>query len=83
MTPGKRYYYEIYLDNGSLIKIGVARRDVNLDMAFSDSEHGWAMYNGELRHASNSTGSKYGTVIKSGDTIGVMVDMIEVSQLTL
>ena len=28
--------------------------------AFSDNEEGWAIYNGELRHNSNSSGNKYG-----------------------
>ena len=46
--------------------------------AFSDSERGWAIYNGELRHNSNSSGSKYGSTYKNGDVIGVFVDMVEV-----
>ena len=72
----------MFLDNGQLIKIGVTRKDVNLESAFSDTSNGWAMYNGELRHASNSTGKKYGSQVKTGDTIGVMLDMQEVSPLT-
>jgi hypothetical protein len=36
------------------------------------------MYNGELRHSSNSAGAKYGTTYKAGDIIGVYLDMIEV-----
>lgn len=28
--------------------------------AFSDNEEGWAIYNGEVRHNSNSSGKKYG-----------------------
>ena len=36
------------------------------------------MYNGELRHNSNSTGSKYGVPTKSNDTVGIMFDSIEV-----
>ena len=39
---------------------------------------GWAIYNGELRHNSNSTGPKYGSAIAPGDVIGVMLDMVEV-----
>jgi len=35
------------------------------------------MYNGELRHNSNSTGSKYGVPTKSNDTVGIMFDTIE------
>lgn len=46
--------------------------------AFSDTAIGWAIYNGELRHNSNSTGVKYGTSISPGDIIGVMLDMIDV-----
>ena len=36
------------------------------------------MYNGELRHNSNSTGIKYGAPIKTNDTVGIMFDSIEV-----
>ncbi len=39
---------------------------------------GWGIYNGELRHNSNSSGAKYGGSFNSGDAIGVAVDMIEV-----
>ena len=46
--------------------------------AFSDTESGWAIYNGELRHASNSTGTKYGCLLKNDDTVGVLFDTIEV-----
>ena len=46
--------------------------------AFSDSVNGWAIYNGELRHNSNSSGKKYGACLSVGDTIGVALDMIEV-----
>ena len=46
--------------------------------AFSDTVNGWAIYNGELRHNSNSSGPKYGTAIQAGDVIGVMLDMQEV-----
>ena len=35
------------------------------------------MYNGELRHNSNSSGPKYGVVLKNNDTVGVLFDMIE------
>ncbi|CAK80296.1 unnamed protein product (macronuclear) [Paramecium tetraurelia] len=45
--------------------------------AFSDNEEGWAIYNGELRHNSNSTGNKYGKQYKKGDIIGVMLNMID------
>lgn len=45
--------------------------------AFSDTVKGWGIYNGELRHNSNSTGPKYGTSLNTGDLIGVGLDMIE------
>lgn len=51
--------------------------------AFSDSSFGWAIYNGELRHNSNSSGSKYGSSIAAGDIIGVMLDMVEVPNFSL
>jgi len=76
-TPGNKYYFEIFVSKGSLIKIGVSRGDVNVEEAFSDGPKGWAIYNGELRHNNNSTGSKYGSTYTSGDTIGVMLDTIE------
>ena len=49
--------------------------------AFSDTSKGWALYNGELRHGSNSTGPKYGQAVQAGDIIGVHLDMIEVTHL--
>ena len=49
--------------------------------AFSDKNDGWAIYSGELRHNSNSTGAKYGKKANSGDIVGVMLDMIDVSNL--
>ena len=76
--PGDKYYFEIYITKGSLIKIGVSRPTVQLNEAFSDTKDGWAIYNGQLRHNSNSTGKNYGGTITKGDTIGVMLDMIKV-----
>jgi hypothetical protein len=61
-----------------LLKIGVCRpAPFKFDEAFSDSVHGWGIYNGETRHNSNSTGPKYGTQIQTGDIIGVALDMID------
>jgi len=48
------------------------------EKAFSDGPEGWAFYNGELRHNSNSSGAKYGTTLATGDVIGVALDMTEV-----
>jgi len=60
-----------------LLKIGVSRTNVeNLQEAFCDGISGWAIYNGETRHNSNSTGPKYGTKIQAGDIIGVAIDMV-------
>ena len=47
------------------------------DNAFCDTLSGWGIYNGELRHNSNSTGAKYGTQLKEGDIIGIALDMVE------
>ena len=44
--PGDKYYFEIYITKGSLIKIGVSRPGVALNEAFSDTKDGWAIYNG-------------------------------------
>ena len=49
--------------------MGVCRPNIKLEGAFSDTVNGWGIYNGELRHNSNSTGQKYGAQLKSGDTI--------------
>ena len=57
--------------------MGVCRPNIKLEGAFSDTVNGWGIYNGELRHNSNSTGQKYGAQLKSGDTIGIAVDMID------
>ncbi len=35
---------------------------------------GWALYNGEVRHGSNSSGSKFGKPFNEGDFIGVLFD---------
>ena len=48
-------------------------------MSFSDTQDGWAFYNGELRHGSNNEGPRYGEAIKAGDVITVIFDTIEVS----
>jgi hypothetical protein len=69
---------------GNLIKIGISKSITYLEevwfklKAFCDNENGWAIYNGELRHNSNATGPKYGTILNSNDTVGVMFDTIEV-----
>jgi hypothetical protein len=39
--------------------------------------HGWAIYNGQTRHNSNSTGPNYGSQLASGDIIGIALDMVE------
>ena len=75
--PGERYYFQISVVKGRLLKIGVSRRDVDLEEAFCNTEHGWAIYNGELRHNSTSSGKKYGEKLKAGDLIGVLVDMVD------
>lgn len=77
-TAGGRYYFELFINKGQLIKIGVCRPSpVNLEEAFCDNTNGWAIYNGETRHNSNSTGPKYGTQVQPGDTIGVALDMVD------
>ena len=58
------------------MKIGVTRPDyLTLNEAFCDTSSGWAIYNGETRHNSNSTGQNYGTKLKGGDIVGVALDM--------
>lgn len=48
-----------------------------MSKAFCDTIDGWAIYNGETRHNSNALGTKYGDLFGSGDTIGVLLDMIK------
>lgn len=76
-TEGGRYYFEIFINKGQLIKIGVCRPSItNLEEAFSDGVNGWAIYNGQTRHNSNSTGPNYGSPLVTGDIIGVALDMV-------
>lgn len=79
LTPGGRYFFEVKFLKGSNFKIGVSRTRRNLDIAFSDTEDGWAYYsNGQLRHNSKGDGPKYGESFKNKDTVGVYVDLIDV-----
>ena len=55
-TQGEKYYFEISIKKGNLVKIGVSRRISNLNGAFCDTKDGWAIYNGETRHNSNALG---------------------------
>ena len=73
----ERYYFEIQVQKGTLIKIGVSRRIKSLNQAFTDGPEGWGIYNGETRHNSNALGNKYGDRINPGDIIGIMLDMVE------
>lgn len=77
MEQGGRYYFQVLIKHGSLVKIGVSRKDINMEQAFCDNNNGWAIYNGELRHGSNSTGSKFGRPLTAGDHVGVLLDTIE------
>ena len=76
-TEKERYYFEVQVIKGTLLKIGVSRRIKSLNQAFTDGPEGWGIYNGETRHNSNALGSKYGERINPGDIIGIMLDMIE------
>lgn len=77
LVAGGKYFFKVKINNGSLIKIGVCRKSVNIEQAFCDTEEGWALYNGELRHGSNSGGQKYGCPIKSNDVVAVLLDTVE------
>ena len=79
MTPGGRYFFEVQINSGQLIKIGVCRSNIDSERAFCDTADGWAFYNGELRHGSNYEGIKYGEKFGEGDVIAVMFDTIQVS----
>ena len=80
LIPGFRYYFEVKFLKGSNFKIGVSKSKRNTEIAFSDTEDGWAYYsNGQLRHNSKGDGAKYGSIFWGKDVIGVYVDLIEVS----
>jgi len=53
MLEGQNYFFQVKVEKGGFVKLGVSTRDTPLDMAFCDTEFGWALYNGELRHHSN------------------------------
>lgn len=74
MPAGGKYAFFIHVLNGSLIKIGVSRNFISYDTAFCDTDEGWAMYNGEIRHGSNNSGTKYAQPVKAGDIVGVLLD---------
>lgn len=44
LMPGFRYYFEVKFLKGSNFKIGVSKTRRNADIAFSDTEDGWAYY---------------------------------------
>mmetsp|Transcript_14578 Transcript_14578/g.19802 ORF Transcript_14578/g.19802 Transcript_14578/m.19802 type:complete len:90 (-) Transcript_14578:107-376(-) len=59
---------------GSNIKMGICRKGVNTEQAFCDVNDGYGIYNGQLRHGSNSSGQKYGSKPVVGDIVGLLVD---------
>lgn len=80
--PGSRYYFEVKFLKGSNFKIGVCSTRRNTDIAFSDTEEGWAYFSlGQLRHNSKGLGLKYGQRFKENDVVGVYVDLIEVCSI--
>ena len=79
LPKGGRYFFQVQIVKGILIKIGVSVAGINPDKAFCDTDEGWAFYNGETRHASNQLGQKYGEPLKEGDVVGVMLDSEQVS----
>ena len=79
MKAGKKYYFEVTINKGLLTKVGIARPDASTEEAFCDSGKGWGLYNGELRHASNSSGIKYGMTLREKDVVGILLDTVEVS----
>jgi hypothetical protein len=82
LEAGGKYYFEIKVIKGKLLKIGVCRPGADMSKAFSDTELGWAMFNGEVRHGADYGAEKYGQAkggsrLKDGDVVGVLVDMRE------
>ena len=76
-TPGFKYYFEVKMLKGNNFKIGVAKEDCDLTIAFSDTPKGWAYYSsGYLRHNSGGDGPQYGEAYTANDTVGVYVDLV-------
>lgn len=71
---GRKYYFQIRLIKGTMLKIGVSRSNQNDKPAFSDTNNGWALFEGSLRNGSNFSGSKYSEKAKEEDVVGVMLD---------
>ena len=59
---------------GLVLFLGVASME---SFPISWSVQDEAIYNGQTRHNSNSTGPNYGTQLASGDIIGVALDMVD------
>ena len=60
MLRGGKYYFEISLLKGDLLKIGICKQDSPFEQnSFCDDYRGWAVYNGELRHGMNGTQKKF------------------------
>ena len=80
MQRGLKHYFQIKVNQGSLMKIGVCRQTAPQNEAFCDTEEGWGIYNGQLRHGRQCNGQKYAdgkSKFKPGDVISVMLDMDE------
>ena len=77
-VQGQVHYFEIKILKGKHFKIGVSTKNCKFDAAFSDFAEGWAYYSsGSLRNNSPSKGPSYGKTFKEGDTVGVILDLIE------
>ena len=69
------------MTTGTNFKVGIASNKCNVNLAFSDSDQGWAYYSsGYLRHSSGGDGAKYGEPFTKGAVIGIYVDL-EVGKL--
>ncbi len=42
--PGYRYFFEVKMVKGKNFKIGIARGDCDVNLAFSDTNQGWSYF---------------------------------------
>ena len=81
MLPGGRYFFKVQLLHGCNFKIGICKTNRVTEIAFCDSNDGYAYYSaGQLRNGSKTCGKKYGKAYKGTDDqdiVGVYVDLIE------
>lgn len=80
-SAGSRHFFAVKFLKGCNFKIGVCKKNSDIEVAFCDSPDGYGLYSaGCLRSGSKTTGRKYAQAFrgtKDQDVIGVYIDSIE------